>query len=241
MTTTKQDVIAGIAARLQSQDNHCTADPMFCVQEKKRDIGYAVRYSKPEETVWINLKSGSLEPLPPWTKGAEEFGYKNRWETVMVAFTEEGCKEYLRLNGHNHKGETRIYVDSFSRCPEMQAIRETLLEWAAISQISKKAQDQIACLETQHGRDLAAKERAAVRTADILLTEKRAVLAQNAAAKDRDTALKTLEGICRLGKNSRESKLARQVLAELKAPGSSWDTDHKVPVEPERTIRNPSL
>ena len=51
----------------------------------------------------------------------------------MVGFTEEGCKEYLRLNGHNersraHNGEIRIYAESFRRCPEMIAIREALMQ-----------------------------------------------------------------------------------------------------------------
>jgi len=50
----------------------------------------------------------------------------------MVAFTEKGCEEHLELNGHNyrykaHRGATRIYVESFHRCPEMIAIREALM------------------------------------------------------------------------------------------------------------------
>ena len=96
---------------------------MFCVQENKRIIGLDSNYAT--ETVWIDTSSGESEEVPPNTPGAEEFGYLDIWETVMVAFTEEGCKEYLRLNGHNHK-ETRIFVESFNRCPEMVAIREAL-------------------------------------------------------------------------------------------------------------------
>jgi len=114
-----------IAARLRTQDNRCTAEPMFCVQEKKRDIGYDAAYSA-GDTVWINMEGGNYETVPPNTPKAEEFGYKDRWETVMVCFTEEGCKDYLRQNGHNH-GETRIYVESFRRCDEMIRIRAWLM------------------------------------------------------------------------------------------------------------------
>ena len=50
-----------------------------------------------------------------------------QWCTIMVAFTEEGAKEYLRQDGHNHPN-SRIYVESFRRCPEMIAIRKMLME-----------------------------------------------------------------------------------------------------------------
>lgn len=50
----------------------------------------------------------------------------------MVTFTEEGCKQYLRANGHNHHGETRIYAKSFYRCREMIEIRKMLLSAATL-------------------------------------------------------------------------------------------------------------
>lgn len=118
--------VQSIAARIKSQDNRCTENPMFCVQEKKRVVGMDPNYST--ETVWIDMVNGDSEEVAPETPGAEEFGVFEYWETVMVAFTEEGCAEYLNLNGHNHRGETRIYVESFNRCPEMIALRKSLLE-----------------------------------------------------------------------------------------------------------------
>jgi hypothetical protein len=126
-----------ISERLKTQDNRCTMNPMFCVQMKVRDVGYDAAYSDKicwhdsanDETIFddeiatLGRPDGSV-----W----DEFGYVDRWETVMVAFTEKGCEEYLRLDGHNvrslaHNGEVRIYVQSFNRCPEMIEIRETLL------------------------------------------------------------------------------------------------------------------
>ena len=122
--------LAAIGERLRTQDNRITQNPMFCVQEKKRDVGYDSGYTDCRcwhdsvncETIYDD-DPGFKEPEgDEW----DEFGYVDRWETVMVAFTEAGCKEYIRLNGHNH-GETRIYVQSFNRCPEMIAIRESLI------------------------------------------------------------------------------------------------------------------
>ena len=117
-------LLSAIGERLRTQDNRYTLNPMFCVKEKHREYGFDTAYA--DQTVWIDIESG--EETQPNAPGAEETGYKDRWETVMVAFTEEGCKEYLRLNGHNHRGETRIYVHSWNRCPEMIAIRECLID-----------------------------------------------------------------------------------------------------------------
>lgn len=120
-----------ISEQLRTQDNLCTAEPMFCLQIKVRDVGYDPQYAD-GNTVWIDMESGDYQEVPPETKGAEEFGFKERWETVMVAFTKAGIDDYMRQDGHNvrrraHKGETRIYVESFRRCDEMIRIRQFLL------------------------------------------------------------------------------------------------------------------
>lgn len=126
--------LSDISKRLNAQDNRCTLHPMFCLQIKVRDVGYAPQHSD-GNTVWINMNSGDYEEVAPDTEGAEEFGYKDRWETVMVAFTEQGILDYMREDGHNvkrraHNGETRIYVESFYRCDEMIRIRNFLKELA---------------------------------------------------------------------------------------------------------------
>lgn len=109
-----------IGERLRTQDNRITENPMFCVQTKRRDL---VPEDFSNETVWVL----DGEEVDEGTEGAEEYYIQERWETVMVAFTEEGCKEYLRQNGHN-LCQPRIYVESFNRCPEMLAIRKWLME-----------------------------------------------------------------------------------------------------------------
>lgn len=121
-----------IAERLKTQDNRCTTEPMFCVQEKKTIYGLDPRWS--DDIVWIDSEADHQEVPAPAdgleTKTLQKTGKIHRWETVMVAFTDIGSQEYIRLNGHNHSGELRIYADSFRRCPEMLAIRAYLLSLA---------------------------------------------------------------------------------------------------------------
>lgn len=142
------DLLKSIGEQLRTQDNRITQNPMFCVQIKRRDVGYdsawsddkCWRDSANDETIYSDdpgLTHDKIEMLQSSDQW-DEFGYVDRWETVMVAFTEAGCKEYLRLNGHNdrsraHNGEVRIYVESFNRCPEMIAIREFLISQPSCS------------------------------------------------------------------------------------------------------------
>lgn len=102
---------------------------MFCVQEKQTVYGMDPRWT--DNPIWIDTSDDVQEVPEPAdgeeTETIEKCGKFEYWKTVMVAFTEEGCREYLRLNGHNHRGETRIYAESFRRCPEMLAVRAYLV------------------------------------------------------------------------------------------------------------------
>ena len=119
--------LAEIGERLRTQDNQCTAEPMFCVEVKRREYGYMPEYC--DETVWIDTLDDCMEIPEPEnpTDGQVETGFKDVWERVMTAFTREGAEDYIRQNGHNHRGEKRIYVESFRRCEEMIAIRKYLM------------------------------------------------------------------------------------------------------------------
>jgi len=124
------DHIFELANQIKNEDNRCTAYPMYCVQILIRDSGYDPNYSS--DTIWINMNSGDYEECDEDESGAEEFGYKDRWETVMFSLTEQGCNDYIELNGHNlkrqaHDGQVRIYVESFYRCQEMIVLRNFLL------------------------------------------------------------------------------------------------------------------
>lgn len=134
-----------ISLRLQTQDNRITSHPMFCVQKKVRDVGYDSIYC--DNSCWVDTNycesevlydddegfNADRRALYDETDGLEEFGYRDRWETVMVCFTEGGCNDYMAVNGHNVKdsafrGEVRIYAESYYRCAEMIAIREALMK-----------------------------------------------------------------------------------------------------------------
>ena len=52
--------------------------------------------------------------------------YRIRWEFVTACFTEAGCQEFIRANGHNLR-EPRIYAYSGWRNQEWQDVREHLL------------------------------------------------------------------------------------------------------------------
>jgi len=124
----RADDLSDIGERLRTQDNRYTKWPMFCLQIKVRDCGYHSDYAQGK--VWFDEEGMEVAPK---TKGAQKAGYRDRWETVMVAFTEQGLKDYMRQDGHNvkalaHNGETRIYVESFRRCEEMIRIRRFLMQ-----------------------------------------------------------------------------------------------------------------
>ena len=154
---TTEDQLKNTAENLRTQDNRCTADPMFCVQIKVRDCGYDTQHTDNE--CWWNpeLLEVAYDQEPDGDEWEGPYGYKDRWETVMVAFTQAGCEEYLELNGHNdrrraHNREVRIYAESFQRCPEMLAIRAFLLQLKAREEAAvqcPKAADYIEKLERE--------------------------------------------------------------------------------------------
>ena len=134
----KNENMCIIGERLRTQDNRCTANPMFCVQVLDRV--WNIEDGDGDGHEWFDNSYEWEELDDPENHEEEEayednpnyvkVAYKGIWKTVMVAFTEEGCKEHLAENGHNYSRyvKVRIYVDSYFRCPEMQAIRSFLME-----------------------------------------------------------------------------------------------------------------
>lgn len=132
--------IKRIGERIATQDNRCTDVPLFVVQEKVRDYGYHSDYS--DDYVWRNAED--FEDLPDGDKVVELEGlddnyedtspwekchYRERWEFVTACFTEQGCKDFLALDGHNH-GETRIYAYGSYRNNEFRTVRQFLRQLA---------------------------------------------------------------------------------------------------------------
>ncbi len=67
--------LAQIGERLRTQDNRCTSNPMFCVQEKRREYGFDSRWT--DNHVWINTSGGDFEISKRAKKGYEKTGYKD--------------------------------------------------------------------------------------------------------------------------------------------------------------------
>lgn len=130
--------IQEIANNLRTQDNQMTANPMYCVQILQRDSGYDAAYIG--NRCWVDY--GNDEIIydddkdikdPGESRWSGPFGYVDRWETVMVCFTESGAKEYIERERNYHlnrafRGQIRIFVGSFNDCSEMLAIRDFLMK-----------------------------------------------------------------------------------------------------------------
>lgn len=132
------DIVA--IGRLIASDNyeHCTAEPLFLVERKRRVYGFDPRFT--EEVAWLDGEEveaatdgetfkrleegherGDDEP-DGWTRT----GFVDRWEFVTVCFTKQAAEAYIEDQKHN-LGEARVYVDSAVRNPEMKAIRRHLV------------------------------------------------------------------------------------------------------------------
>ena len=143
--------LLAIGDKLRTQDNRMTRDPMFCVQVCERYGPIMPEYGSGElmfhdhhetETYykngfdpekWKELKE--LYDMGDLPENITAASYVEKWITVQVCFTEDGCKRHLELNGHNyrHHHGTRIYAESFHRNPEMLEIRAALLANAEVS------------------------------------------------------------------------------------------------------------
>ena len=125
-----------IGERLRTQDNRSTADPIFCVEQLRKDVcpeGYE------DGRNWVDMESGDYghateeEAAKLDETGTDHDGiwekhcYKERWEFVQPFLTESAAQAYIDCNGHN-LSKTRIYVISAFRNLEWQAVRNSLKE-----------------------------------------------------------------------------------------------------------------
>lgn len=125
-----------IGALIASQDNRATDAPIFIVQQRVRFVGVDLDHT--DDYVWIDgpndhaeaseLEAAGLDAIEQEggdTGDWEKFGYIDRWEFVTACFTEQGCKDYIAVNGHNLT-DPRIYADGSYRNAEFRLVREFL-------------------------------------------------------------------------------------------------------------------
>jgi hypothetical protein len=129
-----------IGRLIATQDNRCTDAPIFIVQQRKRIYGFDPAYS--DEYVWIDSANDGYqaddeerERLDDLEANGEDTGdwiktsYMDIWEFVTACFTEQGCKDYLKINGHNLT-DPRIYADGSYRNKEFRMVRDFLKQAA---------------------------------------------------------------------------------------------------------------
>jgi len=125
--------IPEIAEAVRTQNNRITENPVFVVQQKRRDFGYDSDHAD-NYTYWQGgeeitdpdtLETIANEIAERGFTDTHKSYYIDRWEFVTACFTEKGCEDYIRQNRHNLK-EPRIYVESGHRNDEWKAIRNHL-------------------------------------------------------------------------------------------------------------------
>lgn len=126
-----------IGEAIRTQDNRITDAPMFVVQERIRDYGYDSEYT--DDSVWLDTLNDHTEPDDVAaiadldyldvegidTDGWVKVYYRDRWEFVTACFTERGCEDFIRANGHNLT-DPRIYAAGSYRNEEFRLVRDYL-------------------------------------------------------------------------------------------------------------------
>lgn len=133
------DELSAIGEQIRTQDNRCTADPIFVVEQKRTYVG-SEGYGE-SRLEWVDEEGNFADDK---VAGHLERNYRTTfvepkkwrrlfvfdvWEFVTACFTEQGCKDYLALNGHN-LNEPRIYAYGSYRNREYQTIRSAMLSAA---------------------------------------------------------------------------------------------------------------
>jgi len=156
---TLQSLIGEMAENINKQDNECTADPIFMVQQRNRVYGFDPDYSGDavyvnDEGVEMSLEERDEEyseatdrcafdeyaDFEDWCEENYTYtAYQDFWDNVQPFFTRAGAEEYIRRNGHN-LSHPRIYVDSAFRNAEWQAIRQLLKTVAQAVSIPKESE-----------------------------------------------------------------------------------------------------
>ncbi|MBA7934060.1 ead/Ea22-like family protein [Klebsiella sp. RHBSTW-00215] len=129
-----------IGELIRTQDNRITDQPMFVVFQKREIIGSDEH--SPSRICWVwdgeevsELRAKRLEALYQDgrdTRGYDRYAMQEVDEFVTACFTEHGCKDYLRQNGHNLR-LPYIYACGSFRNNEYQLVRNWLagIKWEA--------------------------------------------------------------------------------------------------------------
>ncbi len=141
MSAVTNETLQKIGHQIATQDNQYTDQPIFIVQQKRMVTGFDPRYLDDDQIGWFDC-DGMATPEEAKNLEAEyqqsykepdgwyRTGFSTYWEFVTACFTEQGCMDYLAINGHNLT-EPRIYAYGSDRNNEFRTVREYLLGLAA--------------------------------------------------------------------------------------------------------------
>lgn len=125
--------LSTIGELIRTQDNRITDQPMFVVFQKREIIGSDEH--SPSRICWVwdgeevsELRAKRLEALYQDgrdTRGYDRYAMQEVDEFVTACFTEHGCKDLLRQNGHNLR-QPYIYACGSFRNNEYQLVRNWL-------------------------------------------------------------------------------------------------------------------
>ena len=125
--------LSTIGELIRTQDNRITDQPMFVVFQKREIIGSDEH--SPSRICWVwdgeevsELRAKRLEALYQDgrdTRGYDRYAMQEVDEFVTACFTEHGCKDFLRQNGHNLR-QPYIYACGSFRNNEYQLVRNWL-------------------------------------------------------------------------------------------------------------------
>lgn len=143
--------LLGIGRRIAAQDNRATDQPMFVVFQKREIvvdgdydhdriawIGEEGREPDEETAAKLDAMRNDIESdhfmageieIDDEDEGREEWRYlalKEVDEFVTACFTEQGCKEFLAIHGHNLR-QPFIYAAGSFRNREYQQLRTLML------------------------------------------------------------------------------------------------------------------
>ena len=135
-TETDVELTGRLRQQLLTQDGRGTADPFFVVFSKREivvdseyDHDRIVWWHKEDcveacerATRWLDYREDTFRDTGDWVKLA----IKEIDQFETACFTEQGCKDYLAVNGHNLR-KPFIYARSLFRNREMLELRKMLM------------------------------------------------------------------------------------------------------------------
>ena len=143
---------------LNTQGGRFTADPFFCVLSK-REIVVDADYDHDRIFWWhqekhVEASETTERRLESLRRDGRETG---DWVKLAVkeidnfetaCFTEQGCKDFLEIQGHNLR-KPFIYATSLFRNREMIALREALMagQFADVNELNRIKEEQAALIE----------------------------------------------------------------------------------------------